>query len=241
MNEMRKKHRRLFIGFMLTIVVFATLTVLVLTTSWTTNVKMSVFLILLILLLVATVWFRPRLYFHAMQMSYEKLKEHPHLPIVTKHDLSNRSWLTYLTKRSFKLFIENESHVVFHRFTQDPKNFVTKNPMLEIIILIRESKMDFDNLNITKTINMLEDDYRVKKVKFTNYSLIQIKYGDPITDEMQEKVNQVVFDRQNGSHITVINGYYETETKKLYFLHSKKYVPSLYYKYVVDLFKSIVV
>ncbi|PKK96700.1 MAG: hypothetical protein CVV58_04990 [Tenericutes bacterium HGW-Tenericutes-3] len=241
MNEMRKKHQRLFIGFVATILLFAVLTALVLISSWNINVKLSLFLLLLILLLIATIWFRPRLYFHAMQMSYEKLKEHPHLPITTKHDLSNRSWLTYLTKKEFKLFIENESHVVFHRYTKDPKNFVTKNPMLEIIILIREPKMDFDNLNITKTINMLEDDYRAKKIKFTNYSLIQVKYGSEITDEMQEKVNQVVFDRQNGSHIIVINGYYETDTKKLYFLHSKKYVPSLYYKYVVDLFRSLVI
>ncbi|MBU1141084.1 MAG: hypothetical protein KKG64_01030 [Firmicutes bacterium] len=240
MEEIRKKHRILFISFILTIVFFVACAVIILSTQWTTNVKMSIFLILLILLLTATIWFRPRLYFHAMQMSYAKLKDAPHLPIQSKYDLSSKTWLSYLTKKSFKVFQENETHILLHRYTRDSKNYVTKNPMLEIIILIRDEKMDFDHQIITKTINTLEDDYRIKKIRFTNYSLIQVKYGEVMSDEMREKVNQVVFDRQNGHHITVVNGFYETNLKTVYFLHNKKFVPSLYYKYVVDLFKSLV-
>ena len=54
-------------------------------------------------------------------------------------------------------------------------------------------------------------DANLNEFALRNLDLIKLRCNDL---ELVKKVNQVVFDRQNGSHITVINGYYETETKK---------------------------
>jgi hypothetical protein len=202
---------------------------------------MSLLLLILVMLIIVGIWFRPRLFYHALEMSFIKLREQSIPPISVKHDLSNKTWLTYLTKKQFRVFQEQESYIVMHRFTQDSSSFITKQPMLEVIIVIRDEKLKFDHSVFAQKINELEKEYlTTKKVRFTDYSIVEIKYGNTFSSEMKESADQVVFDKHGNHHVTVINGFYHTEDNTLYFLHSKKYVPTLYYQHVVDLILSLV-
>jgi hypothetical protein len=240
-EQNKKLYQRYLISFFACIVLFIGLIIFIFVSRLSTNVQMSLLLLILVMLLIVGVWFRPRLFYHALEMSFIKLREQSLPPVSVKHDLANKTWLTYLTKKQFKVFQEQESYIVMHRFTQDSSSFITKQPMLEVIIVIRDEKLNFDHPVFAQKINDLEKEYlTTRKVRFTNYSIVQIKYGHVFSEEMKERVDQVVFDKHGHHHVTVVNGFYHTEDKTLYFLHSKKYVPTLYYQHVVDLILSLV-
>jgi ABC-type multidrug transport system fused ATPase/permease subunit len=239
-EQNKKLYRRYLISFLASILIFTGIIIFIFLSSMSTNLQMSLLLLVLVLLLISGIWFRPRLYYHALELSFIKLKEQSIPPISVKHDLSSKAWLTYLTKKQFKVYQEQESYIVLHRFTQDSSTFITKSPMLEVIIVIRDEKLKFDHPIFAQKVNELEKEYlTTKKVRFSNYSMIHIKYSDTFTDELKDGVDQVVFDKHGKHHVTLINGFYHTKDQTLYFLHSKKYVPTLYYKYVVDLILSL--
>ncbi len=241
MEQNKKLYRRYLISFFASFLFFIILIVFIFLSNISSNLQLSLLLLVLVLLMVVFIWFRPRLYYHAVEMRFLRLKELSLPPINVKHELSSKTWLTYLSKKQFRVFQEQEHYIILHRFTQDGTSFVTKSPMLEIIIVIRDEKLNFDHPVIAQKINELEKDYLVtKKVRIVNYSIVQIKYGTQLTDEMKDMVDQVVFDKHGNHHVSVVNGYYSTSDKTLYFLHSKKYVPTLYYQYVVDLLLSLV-
>ncbi len=241
MEQNKKLYRRYLIAFLASFLFFILLIIFIFLSNLSSNVQLSLLLFILVLMMVVFIWFRPRLYYHAVEMRFLRLKELSLPPITVKHELSSKTWLTYLSKKQFKVFQEQEHYIILHRFTQDGTSFVTKSPMLEIIIVIRDEKLNFNHPVFAQKINDLEKEYIVtKKVRIVNYSIIQVKYGLELTEEMKEMVDQVVFDKHGNHHVSVINSYYSTNDKKFYFLHSKKYVPTLYYQYVTDLLLSLV-
>jgi hypothetical protein len=184
-------------------------------------------------------WFKPRLFFYDQQYGYLKLKDTQGKPVKTKHDISHQSFINRLTKMEFKVFASNEAYTVLHRYTRDATNFLTKRPMLEVIALIYKDEMPYHDQEISKIINLIEDDYIKRKTKFINYTILQMKMGDTIDDTHAKDYDQVVFDVQAGRHITVINGYYAKKTNEVSFLYSETYYPTAFYQYGVDLMKKI--
>jgi hypothetical protein len=100
---------------------------------------------------------------------------------------------------------------LYHRYTKDEKELVTRHPILEMLIIIRDTDMGYQDSNIKKAINILEDEYAKNKVKFRNYLIIQIKRSEVLEDDMMKQADQVVFDKQGGRHITVINAHYSIQ------------------------------
>lgn len=239
MEIIRKKQRQLFITFILTILFFVGLIIGLFMTSWAMDLKLSLLLLSLIMMLVVLFWFKPRLFFYDQQYGFLKMKSLQGKPLATSHDLSSQQWVAHLRKKNFTIFASNEAYAVFHRFTRDATNFLTKRPMLEIIAVIYKDDMPYHDKEISKIINLIEDDYLRRKVKFTNYTILQIKYGEVITKEIENEADQVVFDNQAGRHITVVNGYYMTKQKEVYFLYSDFYTPTAFYRHGIDLMKEI--
>jgi hypothetical protein len=208
-------------------------------TQWSVDLKLSLLLLLLIIMLFVIFWFKPRLFFYDQQYGYLKLIDTQGKPVKTKHDVDHPSFINRLIKMEFKVFVSNEAYAVIHRYTKDATNFITKRPMLEIIALIYKQDMPYHDQEISKIINMIEDDYLKRKTKFTNYTVLQLKMGE-VFDELSSKdYDQVVFDVQAGRHITVINGFYAKKTNEVSFLYSEIYYPTAFYQYGVDLMKKI--
>lgn len=239
MQEIKKKFRNLFLKFFITVSMFILAGIVLLIAPWSNDIKMSAFLFLLILLLIITIWFRPRLHFHTRQLKYARLTEHPRPPFTAKHDLSSTSWVNFILKKEFSVFQDSNLFTMLHRLVIDKKNYATSKPLLEIIILIKEERMGFNHSLIDKSIAELQQDYQNRKIKVRNYTFIQLKYGETLTVEMKEKVDQVVFDELNGCHTTVVNIHYQTLSKTLYFLHNNRYAPSPFYTHAVELIKEL--
>jgi hypothetical protein len=201
---------------------------------------MSLALVLLIVMLVVVFWFRPRLFYYQQLYAFLKLKEHSKPAIYTEFDLSKSTWVDRLIKDSFKVFAETDDFILTHRFTQDATNFITKHPMLEIVVIVKKEEVMYTDPSITKYVNLLEADYQKKKILFRNYSIFVVKHGLILSDEMKNEADQIVFDKQGGHHVTVINAFYEIKNKSLYFLYSDLFAPTAYYQYAVDLLKTLI-
>jgi len=239
MELIRKKQRQLFISFLLTIGLFISLIIGLFLTSWSMDLKLSLLLISLIIMLFVLFWFKPRLFYYDQQYGFLKMKSLQGKPLTTTFDISSQQWVLHLRKKNFTVFASNESYAVFHRFTRDATNFLTKRPMLEIVTVIYKETMPYHDKEISKMINLIEDDYLRRKVKFTNYTILQMKFGDEMSTEIEKEADQVVFDNQAGRHITVVNGYYIKKQKEVYFLYSDFYTPTAFYRHGVDLMKEL--
>jgi len=240
MEIIRKKQRQLFISFLLTIALFIGLIIGLFLTSWSIDLKLSLLLVSLIVMLVVLFWFKPRLFYYDQQYGFLKMKSLQGKPLSTSFDLSSQQWVLHLRKKNFTVFASNEAYAVFHRFTRDATNFLTKRPMLEIIAILYKDSMNYHDQEISKIINLIEDDYLRRKVKFTNYTILQIKFGDDITKDIEQAADQVVFDNQAGRHITVVNGYFIKNQKEVYFLYSDFYTPTAFYRHGIELMKELI-
>jgi hypothetical protein len=170
-----------------------------------------------------------------MQLKFDRLRKFSEQPRISHFDPFSLEWLNHLKQENFKVFMDQSDYFVLHRLRKIQQDTILKQPMLEIIILIRNTHIPFNHPEITKAVNLLEDDYRKRKIHITNYSIFPIKFGHHFDKELMDKIDEVTFEKNGNHHVTVLNCYYLAHKNMIYFLHSKKYTPSLYYKYAADL------
>lgn len=240
MSIIRKKYRILMFEFFITVAVAIALAIVIAITSWSLDLKLSLVLVLLIILFIILLWFKPRLFYYSQQFAFVRLKINQNPPVITDYDLSKGIWIAELIKRNFTIFCDSDAFTLVYRITKNTRQTIIHQPMLEIVVLIKKASMTYTEQIITKTINRLEDDCAKRKLSYRNYSIFLIKTGSPLTETENDLVDQVVFERQNGHNIVAINGFYDEETHKLYFLHSDQFYPTVYYKYAVDLLLSLI-
>jgi hypothetical protein len=240
MKEIRQKLRLYLATFVAVFLLLSSLIFFVATTQLAVDIKLSLVLVIVIIMLIVALWYNPRVFYYNQMYGFARLKHHQAKPVKAKRDVFSRDFSNYLIKKSFKIKDDFGAFVLYHRYTKDEKELVTRYPMLEMLIIIRDQDMGYQDSNIKKAINILEDEYAKNKVKFRNYAIIQIKRSDRLTDDVVKQADQVVFDKQGGRHITVINAHYNTSDETIYFLHSEYFAPTSYYKYVVKLFKSLI-
>ena len=240
MKQIRKKQTMLLISFFISILVIITGIIVLFQSSIDADIKLSILLVILIISLFVVLWFKPRLFYYAQQYGFTKLKSLQGKEIKTKHNIGQQSYVNYLMKKSFKVFLSDHDLVIMHRFTRDQTNIYTKQPMLEIIALIEDPKITYSDERITKVVNMIEEDYLKNRIRFKNYTILQFKACDELDEELKDQCDQVVFDKQAGRNIIVINGCYQRNHQNVYFLYSDSFYPTAFYKYGVDLIKEII-
>ncbi|MFA5036184.1 MAG: hypothetical protein WC479_03315 [Candidatus Izemoplasmatales bacterium] len=240
MTIIRKKYQILMIELFVAIAIAIGIAILIAITSWSVDLKLSLVLVLLIILLIILMWFKPRLFYYSQQFAFIRLKNCQNPPIATKYDLSIGLWIAYLIKLKFIIFSDSDAFTMVYRIVKNTHQTIIHRSMLEILVVIKQPTMTYTDANITKTINRLEDDCAKRKQSYRNYSILLIKTGPVLTEAEKNLTDQVVFERQVGYNIVTINGFFNTETQKLYFLHSDKFYPTIYYKYAVDLLLSLI-
>jgi len=238
-RDVRKKHTRLLFGLLGYLFVSIAVIVLLFLSSLTTDKKLSLLLVVLILMLFLAFWFKPRFYYYTQQIKYLNLKKLKNPPLKISSFNLNQIFLAKLTKNAYQIFTDNDRFLVFHRYTQDNDAYVTKKTMLEILIFIKDTTISFQADQINKTINLIEDDYAKKKIKYTNYSIIEIKHSKKVDEANINEVDNITFDVESGRHISVILVYIDQCQQEAHFLYSDLFTPNIYYSYAVNLVKEI--
>ena len=240
MDHIRKKQRLYMIGLLAVVLVFIGLSALLLTSAWSTELKMTVFLVLMIALMMLTFWFRPRIFYYNKMYAFLKLQKHAAKPVPTKHELLSEHWANYLSKKDFRFSRDYGSFILMHRLVRDERIYSARQVMLEIVVFMKNPELSFRSPDIVQAVNDLEDEYRQNKASFRHYSIIQVKAGETFDQHIKDAVDQVTFDSHGRQHVHVLNAYYIKSTQEVYFLHSDDYYPTAYYQYIVNLFKSLI-
>lgn len=234
MTENQKIYRKLIIIFIFSTFLFSISIFFIYQLEMNRNTRMTLLLVLLIGFLVFLIWFKPRHFYHNMQLKFDRLRQEAEQPRMSKFDPFSNEWTTKLKSENFHAFMDQEDFVLFHRLRKEPQDQVLRQPMLEIIIIIRNKKIPFNHSVITNAVNQLEKDYRIKKKHVMNYTILPIKYGDQFDSNLKDQIDEVTFEKNGNHHITVINSYYLSHKQMIYFLYNKHYTPSLYYKHAAD-------
>ncbi len=239
MQDVKKTFRKLLVQLIIFCSILIGTTVLTFLMPISSDIKMGVLLVSMILLLIVLIVFSPKMQLIVFKLKHTRLIENACAPIAVKFDLSNEKWIETLLSSEFLISREDDDFIVLHRTTLDSTKLGAAKRVLEVVILIKNSTLSFNHPNLSDSISQLFVDYQKKRIRFRSFSFVQIKFGDELSSELKEEINHVVFDVSRGQHVTVINGFYNTKTKRFYFLHNESYHPTIYYKYTVDLIKQL--
>jgi hypothetical protein len=235
----RKKHKKYLLLFLLYLFVFIFIAVIIFLLNISIDKKLSLFLLFLIVMLVIIFWFKPRLFFYSQQTSFFRLKLNQEPPIDIVFSEISQNLLDHLKSKFYKIHVNENDLLILHRYTKDSTEFVVKNPMLEILVFIKNNDIPFNSKKITRSINDLEDYYLKNKINFRNYTILEFKYASSINSNQLKEIDDVTFDKQGSRHITVINTLVNRKSKKAYFLESQLSNPTIYYSYGVKLIKEL--
>ncbi len=239
MEVIRKKQKFYLRLIGLTWIVFILAFIGLFLTSLSFDQKLGILVLIVIVQLGILLWISPRIFYYNQMYGFLKLKDDAAPSIRTKRDLVGESFHKHLVEQSFKAFRDYGSHVVFYRTTRDKTAFATRKTMLEIVTIIKDDDIDYDDSKLVSAVNDVEDMAMKEKIRYKNHSIIQIRSGNHTDKKRIEKADQVVFETHKGHRICMINVIYDKAHDKAYFLHGKSYAPNAYYTYVVELFKSL--
>ncbi|MDD3477546.1 MAG: hypothetical protein PHP32_01540 [Candidatus Izemoplasmatales bacterium] len=239
MKKALKRNQIYFFSFLVITAVLFILAGLIWITSWNFDVKMLVFVLLIILLLVESFWFQPRVLFYSQQANMIRLKEQASPAITYGYNPMNVEGYSHIVNLGFKAFIDNDEISLLYRIERNPYKKIAKSGILEIVVLLKSSKFYFQSIEIQHIINRLEDDLAKQKLFLPTYTILVLQAGDKITEEIQNSLQQVMFDRISQRNTVLINGFYETNSGLLHYLHSDTYSPSVYYRWACDLMAGL--
>jgi len=239
MEVIRKKQKFYLRLIGLTWIIFILAFIGLFLTSLSFDQKLGILVVIVIVQLGMLLWISPRIFYYNQMYGFLKLKQDAALPLRVKLDLTGESFHKRLDQQSFKAFRDYGTHVLFYRTTKDKSAFATRRTMLEIVTIITDDDIDYDDSKLVSAVNDVEDMAMKEKIRYKNHSIIQIKSGNHKDKKRVEKADQVVFETHKGHRISMINVIYDKAHDQAYFLHGKTYAPNVYYAYVVALIKSL--
>ncbi|MFP4177773.1 MAG: hypothetical protein ACLFTZ_03330 [Acholeplasmataceae bacterium] len=239
MEDIRKKQRFYLRLIGLTWIVFILAVIGLLLTPLSFDQKLSILVVLVIVQLGIFLWISPRIFYYNQIYGFMRLKDDAAPSIRTKQDLVGKSFQKRLDAERFKPFKDYGSYVLFYRTTKDKRDLATRRTMLEVITIIKNDAIDYDDAKLVSAVNDVEDMAMKAKIRYKNHSIIQIKAGNYKDKKRIEKADQVVFETHKGHRISMINVIYDSAHDRAYFLHGKNYAPNAYYAYVVELCKTL--
>ncbi|MCF7933001.1 MAG: hypothetical protein K9K93_07520 [Acholeplasmataceae bacterium] len=240
LKKIRNKQRFYLISIITVITLLVLSLILIYSRPWSSDIKITLTFLVVIILLVAALYYSPRVYYVNQIAAFTKLKTLAEGPLKAKFNPLSATFYQRLLKKSFVAGIDYGPFVILNRYTKGSGHPATKEAMLEIIILIKDPLHDVDSPLIQKAINQIEDDYQKQKVRFKNYSIITIKSKPSWTKEEQREIENVTFDRQGAFKIAVARVLYASDDDHLYVLHSRLYAPSIQYDYVIKLLIELI-
>lgn len=178
----------------------------------------SLFFVLVFFVLVF--FFKTKLDTLNLRQKYLKLKESKAKPIKVNKDFLEKLPLN-LDKHNFKL---QSSTLDFNLYLKQNE----PNRGLEIVFTLKNPDLDFLNPLLDTEIKKAVTKFGQKRISYL--TCLVFKACEAHTKDAELKADNVVFLKNKGFNFTSINITYFQNEQTLYFLHSDKYFPSVYFK-----------
>jgi hypothetical protein len=204
------------------------------------NIQFIVFLLLIIVLMVVSVYFKS--YLDRIQnVSYLiRIMRNAAGPIELNHMKEIPIFEAYARQKDFVLYSQGETFKVFYKAEKDHINRLRRRYILQVLVILKPSEPIFFSDKADIEINKLNQELLKKKMKVTRMLVSQIKPVDELTEANKQALKEIVFYRSKRETISVINVALDKNSNKAVMLYSDTYSPSLYYKYHVEQLKTLI-
>jgi hypothetical protein len=235
----RKKQRFYLVMIILTIVLLSVALVLIHTSGWSSDITITLTFVVVLTLLVAALFFGPRVTYVNMVAAYIRLRDNRSGPLVAKHDPLSGRFLARLSAKSFNPPVDHGPFITANRFTQDAKDRATRDGMLEILVLIKDRNLPSDSEAVTRAINTVEDGYRTQKTRYRALSIMTVRSVETLDESDMKEVGNITFERHGVFRVTVLRLIHTKADNALHMLWSDQYAPSVQYAYVTALAREL--
>lgn len=238
MEQIKKKRIMWLLIFLATVLLYVSSMVL----GWlfiplSTDIKLSIVLVLTIIFIGVFLWFKPRIVYYATVYQWFRLKEGQEPTKRIDLDIST-TLIQTLEEKSFKTIKNTDTLSLSYRYLKSHQ-LETKRGSLEAVVYIKDEKITFNDQQIHRIINQIEETLKTEKKRFLNYVIIQFKAVKEITPDLINEANQVAFDKHSAVRVSIINALYQKDTQEIYYLHNKTYSPNFHYTYAISLLESL--
>lgn len=173
-----------------------------------------------------------------MQYRYHTLLANSIEPYQIKGNF-DLAWIEKILRQNFQYGAKHDHFDVLYRISMPVERSVFQsNRILEIITIIKENELDFYS-------DALNDEYKriwtecQAKHRISKQVIIQFKKYDEFCESIKDDLDRIIAFKEGSNYLISINCGYFAKENQIYFLHSDQYYPNLYYKYTVDLIKSL--
>lgn len=238
MLNAKKSFRKNFILFFIVILLFVGLIGLIFALPIKENLKISFAMLVLLIMIVVLILFKPRLTFSLERIMYFRLIENQGEPLKNAQRLGSTVFLRRIKDFGFESHLKTNDFTIYSYYAKDRKQAHLKRTMLLIYVLIHQQNISYQSKEIVKEINALEDNLYKNKKRIFNYTVFIAKEGQTLTPQIKSSCDFVSFSRAGKRYITNINIFHDLEKNSAYFLYNNNYAPNSYYRYAVDILKN---
>lgn len=240
LKRINQQFTRSYLLYLLIFIAFGTLAVLSGIFIDDNNLQFIVFLLLIIVLMIVSVFFKS--YLDRIQnVSYLiRIMRNASGPLELNHMKEIPIFEAYVRQKGFTLFSRGETFKVFYKAEKDHINRLRRRYILEVLVILDPTEPIFFSEKADHEINKLNQELLKKKMKVSRMLVSQIKPVDELTESTKQALKEIVFYRSKREIISVINIALDKHTNKAVMLYSDTYSPSLYYKYHVDQLKTLI-
>ncbi|MCV2232467.1 hypothetical protein N7548_06470 [Acholeplasma manati] len=243
MDELKRINQQFTRTYILYLVVFLLFGAVAITAGFLirdSNLEFIVFLLLIIVLMVVSVFFKS--YLDRIQnVSYLiRIMRNASGPLELNHMKEIPVFEAYARQKDFVLYSQAETFKVFYKAEKDHINRIRRRYILQVLVLLSPSEPIFFSDKADVEINKLNQELLKKKMKISRMLVSQIKPVDELNESNKQALKEIVFYRSKRETISVINVALDKNTNKAVMLYSDTYSPSQYYKYHVDQLKTLI-
>ncbi len=204
------------------------------------NLEYLVFLLLIVILMIVSVYFKS--YLDRIQnVSYLiRLMKNASDPLELNHMQELPIFEAYARQKGFSLYAQGKQHKVFYKVDKDHIRSVSRKYILQVIVLLDKNEPIFFSDKADDDINKLSQELLNKRMKVSRLLITQVKPIDELDESTKNALKEIVFYRSKREIISVINVGIHKPSNKAVMLYSDTYSPSLYYKYHVEQLKTLV-
>ncbi len=243
MDELKRINKQFTRSYILYIAIFLLFVVAAISIGiWVkdSNVEFMLFLLLIIVLMVVSVYFKS--YLDRIQnVSYLiRIMRNASAPIDLNHMREVPIFEAHARQKGFTLFSSGHTFKVFYKAEKDHIKSYGRRYILQVLVVLDPTEPIFFSDKTDDEINKLNQELLKKKMKVSRMLVTQIKPVEELDEATKNAIKEIVFYRSKREIISVINVAIHKASNKAVMLYSDTYSPSLYYKYHVEQLKTLI-
>lgn len=235
----KNKRKIYFYSMLATFVMSIALSILIfLLDSINMDQKLIIFSIFMLIILAIILKLNKQYKIYDYLFKLNILLETANKPINSKTNTDDEGFIEKLSINGYKIHKSYPNFDTYFRF-ENLLQRSNKTKTAYIIVRIK-TNLKFTSDEITKAINLFEDDY-TKKEKFRNHFIMIFKTADEFDATNKTEVEDVLFINPVKNHnLVLINILFSRKEKKVYYINSKNHNPNQYYNYVVKEIEKLI-